>query len=174
MKKILTILLLSAVSISASRVSYQTIDTNAKIKTMFIYNFTKYVEWPSSYKQGNFVIGILGKTSLTSELKKMAATKKAVTQQFEIKEFSSIDKVAKCHILYIAKDRAGDLSKVIAKLKPYSTLVITESEGLAKKGSGINFVVMNNKQRFEINKSNIEKHNLKVSNSLLSLAITVG
>jgi len=133
MKKDILILIFALLSISATKTIYQNVDTNAKIKTMFIYNFTKYVEWPSAYKQGNFVIGVYGNTSLSNELKKMAATKKAVTQQFEIKQFSSLDKLTKCHILYIAKDKAVDLSRAATKLKQYSTLIITESEGLAKK-----------------------------------------
>ena len=149
------------------------IDTNAKIKTMFIYNFTKYIEWPSSYKQGNFVIGMLGESPLYGNLKKMSASKKAVTQTFKIQKFNSISEVSKCHILILSKDVNGKLPDAISKVKAFSTLIITEGQGLARKGSAINFTVQNNKQRFELNKANISKYNLKVSQNLISLAIEV-
>ena len=44
---------------------------------------------------------------------------------------------------------------------------------MAKKGSAINFVVEGNRQKFELNKSNVERHNLKVASALEKLAVLV-
>ena len=64
-------------------------ETNAKIKAIYIYNFTKYIEWPESYRQGNFVIGIVGNNStLVNELKKMATVKTVGNQHLEIKNIA--------------------------------------------------------------------------------------
>jgi hypothetical protein len=41
------------------------------------------------------------------------------------------------------------------------------------KGSGINFVVKNNRQKFELNKNNVEKYKLKISSNLEALAFSV-
>lgn len=169
----LFIILLASIFISATQDANKTIDTNAKIKTMFIYNFTKYIEWPQSYKQGNFVIGLLGESSLGNDLKKMAATKKAITQTFKIQKFNTVNDITKCHILIIPNEKSTQLKNAMGKVKNYSTLIITEGRGLAKQGAGINFVIQNNKQRFELNKAIIEKNKLKVSHNLLSLAIAV-
>jgi len=55
----------------------QEMDTNSKIKAVYIYNFTKYIEWPEEYLMERFVVGILGKDeSLFNELEKMAKVKK--------------------------------------------------------------------------------------------------
>ena len=43
-----------------------------KLKSVFIYNFAKSTNWPASYKTGDFVIGVLGKTNVSAELKKIA------------------------------------------------------------------------------------------------------
>ncbi|MBK7311840.1 MAG: YfiR family protein [Sphingobacteriaceae bacterium] len=52
-------------------------DTNAKIKAVFIYNFTKYFEWPNNKKTGNFIIYIVGKNdNLINELNLLAKRKK--------------------------------------------------------------------------------------------------
>lgn len=151
----------------------QNIDTNAKYKAMFVYNFTKYFEWPQSYKDGNFVIGILGNSPLLSELNNMASTKKVGNQSFEIKTFPNVAAITNCHMLIVAPDVATPLTEIIAKIKKNSTLLITEKQGFAKQGAAINFVVQNNKPAFELNKSNAEKQDLKVSTNLLSLAILV-
>jgi hypothetical protein len=151
----------------------QNIDTNAKYKAMFIYNFTKYFEWPQSYKEGNFVIGVLGNSSLLAELNTMASSKKAGNQSIEIKTFSNVGAITNCHMLIVAPEVTTPLSEIISKIKKNSTLLITEKQGFAKQGAAINFVVQNNKPAFELNKTNAEKQDLKVSTNLLSLAILV-
>ncbi len=136
-------------------------------------NFTKLIEWPKSYREGNFVVGIVGDSPLYSELSKMAKTKKVANQSLQIKKFVATKDVGKCHILYVSKNKSQEISSVLKKVKSNSTLVITEKQGLVDKGAGINFIVKNNRQKFELNKSNVEKYKLKVSSNLEALAFTV-
>ncbi len=149
------------------------VDTNAKIKAVFIYNFTKYIEWPTNYKSGEFTIGIVGDSPLYSELTKMTQTKKVANQSLHVKKFKSSEEVSKCHILYLSKDKSSEIGTVVKKLKNNSTLLVTEETGLVDKGAGINFIIKNNRQKFELNKKNVEKYKLKVSSSLEALAFTV-
>lgn len=148
-------------------------DTPSKIKATFIYNFTKYIEWPPSYKQGNFIIGIVGNTPLFKDLSIMAATKKAGSQPFEIQSFPNVSAISKCHLLFVASDNAANIKEITNKIKGYSTLIVAEKPGCAKAGAAINFVIQENKQRFELNKANAEKYNLKIGSSLAGLAILV-
>lgn len=149
-------------------------DTNAKIKAVFIYNFTKYIEWPENYKTGEFTIGILGENqSLYNELNKMSKVKKVANQTFSIRNYSDIGDVSNPHILYIPADSTEALSKAVNKLKGKSTLIVTEKPGMAEKGSAINFVIVGNRQKFELNKNTAEKHNLKVASTLEKLAVLV-
>ncbi len=148
-------------------------DTNSKYKAVYLYNFSKYFDWPSDYKSGNFIIGLIGKPSLYNELATMASTKSIGSQKFEIKIFENLESVSRCHMLYVPSETNLPLAKVLGKIKGQSTLLITEKEGYAKQGATINFVVQNNKVKFELNKSTINKYELKVSSSLESLAILV-
>ncbi len=170
MKKTLHILL-AVILLSAA--APQQVDTNAKIKSVFIYNFTKYIEWPKNYRQGNFVVGVLGESPLIKELENMAKTKKVATQDIELIQFNDTKEISNCHILIIAPEKSEELPGAIKQIKKNSTLIVTEKDGLAKEGSGINFVVQASKMRFELNKMNVEKYNLKVSSNLESLAIMV-
>ena len=176
MKRILPILI-SLLCISADWVRMPVQDPNAslaKVKASFIYNFTKYIDWPDKYKEGNFVIGVLGTSTFYNDLTALLSTKTVGNQTFEIKSFTNAESVAGvCHILFVPAENSSMLPDILKKLKNKSTLIITEKPGLAKQGSAINFVVANNKQRFELNKSNIEKYNLKVSTTLTALAIQI-
>ena len=170
MKKRLFGLVLLAAMIMAGSGNY---DTNAKIKAIYIYNFTKYIEWPKEYRETSFVIGVLGDSPLFTELDRMSSTKQVFGQPIEVKKFADANALQKCHILYIPKGCSVPFSSVVAKVKPFSTLLVTDTEGMAQKGSAINFVVMQNRQKFELNQANAVKYNLKVSNSLEALAILV-
>ena len=48
-----------------------------------------------------------------------------------------------------------------------------QKNGMLKKGAAINFLVIDEKLRFEISKTKITEHNLKVSSELLKLASDV-
>ena len=136
-------------------------------------NFTKLIEWPASYREGNFIVGVIGDSPLYAELVKMAKTKKVANQPLEIKKFSTVEDIGKCHILFVSENKSQDITSVVKKVKSNSTLIITSKQGLVDKGSGINFIVKNNRQKFELNKENVEKNKLKVSSNLEALAFTV-
>ena len=146
----------------------------AHLQTIFIYRFTKYIEWPLSSRQGDFVIGILGDEILIlNEMKKMAEGRKAGTKNIVVKNYKTIDDISECNILFIPGKESAQISSVIDKIKGYSTLLITEKEGMAKKGAAINFVGINIKLNFELNEANAEKYGLQVSTNLSQLAIIV-
>ncbi|MFN7013030.1 MAG: YfiR family protein, partial [Bacteroidia bacterium] len=103
----------------------------------------------------------------------MASTKKVGNQAFEIRSFANVNAITNCHMLIVAPDVTTPLTEIVSKIKKNSTLLITEKQGFAKQGAAINFVVQNNKPAFELNKTNVEKQDIKVSKDLLSLAILV-
>jgi len=147
------------------------LDTNSKFKAVFIYNFTKYIEWPKTYREGPFIIGVLEDASLYTELSKMAKTKRVSNQSIKIVKFNSIEDLQLCHILYVSKSKSKEISGVLKKMKSNCTLIVTEENGLIDKGAGINFVVKDNRLKFELNTKNIKKNRLKVSSNLEVLAI---
>jgi hypothetical protein len=148
-------------------------DVNSKIKSIFIYNFTKYIEWPANQKQGDFVIGILGNSNpgLVKELEKMASLSKIGGRNFSIKVYNNVDEIGKCQLLFVIADKSNLLSAAVQKVSKNNTLVIGENSGLIKKGAVINFVYQENKQKFELSKINAEKSGLLVSSSLINMAI---
>lgn len=149
-------------------------DTNARIKSVFIYNFTRYVEWPTDYQTGNFIINMYGtNAAMLAELNTMAKTKTVGTQKIEIRNTTTLDGIGKCNILYVTPDVSTPLADIISKISGKSTLLVTEKPGFALKGAAINFVVVENRQKFELNKANAEKYNLKVSAQLVTLSIPV-
>lgn len=146
----------------------------AKKKVQYLYSFTKYIEWPPEYKQGNFEIGVVGSNAaIAGELNKLVAVingKPETVQKLEIVNITSTTDPSKCHIIYILPDNSSELKDIVTKVKSKSTLIVTENKGLMNQGAAINFYFIESKLNFELNKSNIVSHNLKVANTLESLA----
>ncbi|HBH21805.1 MAG TPA: DUF4154 domain-containing protein [Cytophagales bacterium] len=140
---------------------------------MFIYNFTKYIQWPSRAIQNDFVIGVMGKHEIFSELEGMAATKKMNGKSLKVQVFDDAEQIGKCHILFIPDGKSKHLEEILAKTSNQNTLIIAERNGLTKEGSAIHFIVVNRKLNLELDRAAADKANLKVSGDLAKLAILV-
>jgi hypothetical protein len=139
------------------------------IHSNIIYHFTKYVEWPDNKKSGDFIIGIIGDTPLIDELNSLAQSKTANGHKIIVKTFSANQSTFNCNILFISEEESNCLKKVVAATAGSSILILTESKGLASKGSCINFIIVDGKLKLEINKNTIESQGLKIASELLSL-----
>ena len=142
-----------------------------KAQAFFIYNFSRLIKWPANYSQGEFVIGVLGKSTTYNDLVLLTKDKYVGTQKFVIRNFNNVDELSDCHILLIASDKKSSINSVTTKYKDKHTLIISETKGLNNQGSAIDFMVVDNKLRYTVNLQNAEKYNLTVSKSLVDMAL---
>ncbi len=170
MRRIYVILLIVLVG-SFVKMNAQT--SVARAQAMYIYNFARYIAWPADYQSGNFVIGILGTSNLERELENYCATKKVGFQNIQIKKYKDAAEINKCHILFVSYGKSNKLHEVVAKVSGFSTLIITEKRGLITDGSAINFIIGEDRLKFELNVSNATKYGLRVSSKLQKMATVV-
>ena len=144
-----------------------------EVYSMMVFNFTKYVQWPDHAGSGEFVIGVVGNADIYNTLNGWYGGKPRGTKTYVIKKFANASEVTDCHVLFIDKSKSSEFEAANNKVKGKGTLVITDKNGLGEKGSGINFKMVDNKLKFELNQKAIEASNLKVSGALLSMAILI-
>ncbi|MCC5930568.1 MAG: YfiR family protein [Cyclobacteriaceae bacterium] len=140
---------------------------------IFMYNFTKYIQWPEESLKGDFVIGVLGNNELVGNLEKMAESKTVGNQKIRIQVLNSPSDAANCHMVFIPDNRSKMFEDVNVATEGKPVLVITEKQGLGNMGSSINFIVVDGKLKFELNRGATEKANLKVAGDLAKLAILI-
>lgn len=168
------IVFLIGLSFSFQQPSPSSYDTNAKIKAIFIYNFTKYFEWPNNKKTGNFIIYIVGKNeNLINELKVLASRKKVGNQDIEVKNTPTFDNTVNANMVFLLPEASKAIGEVSGKSKNKGVLLISENTAGAKSGSSINFIVIESKQKFEYSKNNAIKAGLKTNDDFKSLAINI-
>lgn len=141
-----------------------------RAQAMFIYNFSRLIEWPASYKSGQFVIGVIGSSATFNELKNYTANKSVGSQQISVKKFSSTSEIGQCHILFVPFSKTKTMSEITAALGSKSTLLICEKNGAIELGAALNFVVVGDKLKFEVSTSNATSKNIKMSSKLNEMA----
>jgi hypothetical protein len=144
-----------------------------KFKALFMYNFTKYIEWPAASRQGDFIIAVLGNSAMTKELEIIAGKQKVGSQNILVKTYNTIDEINNCQILYVPTSKSSSIAQIVEKLSGKSVLIVTDKEGLASQGACINYVKDGDRIKYELNKKNIEKRGMVVNSSLVTLGILV-
>lgn len=148
-------------------------DVDYKAYTLFLYNFMKYVEWPDN--EGDFVIGVVGESPVKKELQELAKTKKAKGRQIVVISIATPTDALLCNMVYIPTSKSSELKALLEKVKDKSILIVAEREGMAKRGAGISFVIDDDDAlKFDINKSVIDSHSLKIASMLIKLGFLVG
>ncbi|HEY0742096.1 MAG TPA: YfiR family protein [Chryseosolibacter sp.] len=155
-------------------VSFDSIaQSQEKIYSVMMLNFAKGMQWPAASQAGSFIIGVLEYPPLASELGALSSNIKLGSRKIEIKEFDAPERVSGCHMLFIPAYKTKKLPDVAARLGTNATLIVTNKMDYAKKGAGINFVLVDGKTRFEINTKAIAKSGIKVSSGIKGLGILV-
>jgi hypothetical protein len=142
-----------------------------EIHAQMIYNFLKYIQWPNDAEPGEFVVGILGEEDVFNTLKTYYDGKPKGAKKYSIRKLGSAEEAATCAVVYIGKSKSGQFENVKGNVTGKPILTITDSFNLGKKGSCINFKVLDGKLKFEINQASIASSTLKVAGQLSSMAI---
>jgi len=148
--------------------------TEYQVKAAFLYNFARFVEWPAeafATRDAPVQICVLGENPFGSDLDQIVQGKSVSGRRVTVRNLRNGQKVRGCHIVF-----AGPLA--LARSKPALTgndargiLIVGESS--SPEGTMINFILENDRVRFEVNNRAATAAGLKISSKLLSLAIRI-
>ena len=168
-----TVSLILVAGLFGVEASSEGLDEN-QLKAAYLYNFARYVEWPSSAhesKGSSLEIGVVGGGPVSDLLKKTVVGKKVGDRQLRVVDVLSPKDARNSHILFIPGDSsAADQKQVVEDLKGTHVFVVGDSDNFAKRGGIANFIVSDSRVKFAINKTAATRAGLKVSSKLLRLA----
>lgn len=147
---------------------------NEKFYAVYLYNFTKYLEWPDNANETVFVISVIGNDEIVRNLKEIAASKAVGAKKIIVNSCGGVSQAKGSQIVFLASSQSSSLETAKQLSAADHALLVCESEGLARGGACINFKTVNSKLSFEINKSVISKNGLKLNSKLEELGIVVG
>jgi len=144
-----------------------------RIKAAFVCKFAGYVEWPAQVfarPDSPIVIGVMAADAVVDELARTATGLSADGRPLVVRRLQRGEPVASAHLVYIANTEESRLPETLAALKGLPVLVVTESSRALALGSMINFVVVDDKVRFDIAPQAAEAGHLRISARLLGVA----
>lgn len=148
--------------------------TSYKAHAVFVFSIAKYSQWPPSDNANEFVITVLGKTKMYDEL--VAGTSRHVVYGLKISivEAETVSQIGKTNIVFVADNKSNVMDELVKATSGKPVMIITEREGLHKKGAGVSFFVNDQgKLNFDLNLTEMTKRELSMSKSLTALAATV-
>ncbi|HEX7951796.1 MAG TPA: YfiR family protein [Burkholderiales bacterium] len=144
-----------------------------RVKAAFLFKFGGYVEWPDSAfssKDAPLVIGVAGNDLLAEELSQVVAGRTMNGRAVSIRRIRG-DLPASVHVLFVGRTETGRLADLAAQARPI--LIVTDTEKGLAQGSIINFVVADNRVRFEVSLEAAKRSGLRIGAPLLSVAMRV-
>ncbi|WP_298235677.1 YfiR family protein [uncultured Azohydromonas sp.] len=148
--------------------------TEYQVKAAYLLKFGSYVEWPpQAFEQHDspFVIGVLAADPVAEEVERAAVAAVVEGRPVRVRRLEQSDAgTAGTHMLFIDRSRSGQLADTLALTRGRPLLTVTESEQALAHGGMINFVIVENKVRFDIALAPAEASQLKISARLLSVA----
>jgi hypothetical protein len=138
-----------------------------EIKAAYLYNFIKYVDWPSY--GDTITIGVLGGNPFGSALAPLNG-KMVKGRRLVVRQLDSVRDAQRCQIIFVSSSEKPRLQEIFESLRSARVLTVGETQGFADGGGIINFIEENNKVRFEINAEAARRTGLNISSELLKLA----
>jgi hypothetical protein len=145
----------------------------AEIKAAYLYKFGYFVEWPQAAFAANdspINLCLVGTDPFGATLDDMVNGQKIGTRPIKVRRMSTIDPGSGCHIVYVS---SGAGSTATAALHASGALTVTDAADEGGNAGIINFVIKDNKVRFDIDDAAAASSGLVISSRLLNLALDV-
>lgn len=154
-----------------------------RAQSLYIYKFTRYVQWPEGVEGDTLVIGVFGNSPIEDELRLMASLKRAAgNRPIKIRQIEGLgglsymfqEPAQALHILYVPSSKSRQLTAILQFMAERPVLVVAERGGLARRGACVNFMVTEDDiLRFEYNQTKLGQLRLAVAEELLHLGYKV-
>jgi len=141
----------------------------AQLKAAYIYNFGKYVTWPTLAAIDPVDICLLGRDSLAEPLQRLEG-KKIGDREITVELLGSSAVRTDCQVLFISRSQQELLADILVQLAGDAVLTVSDIQGFARKGGMIELVRKEKKIRFIINLDSVHRAGLVISSRLLNLA----
>lgn len=146
-----------------------------KVKAAYIYNFSRYFEWPEKTfdtVDDPFVIGVLGSDPLGNQLDRLANKKSVRNRKIVINRFETVEEYEACQMLFVTRSVSDEQFKLaLEQANNDHVLVVSEKPPETRQGSSVQiYIDSTGKVGFEIDVGVVNARSLQVSAKLLKLA----
>ena len=147
--------------------------TQDEVEAAYLYNFAKFVTWPATTKSDVLNVCILGKDPFGNTLDQIVAGETIDNRHLAVLRLANEHLVQPCAILFIGESESSHLERDLAAVAQLPILTVSDIPGFMKNGGTIQFVLQENRVRFEVNLNAARKCGIVLSSQLLKVATRV-
>jgi len=166
----LAVLLAGLVSTGPVAAGQRTATAEDDIKATFLFNFTKYIEWPDADKLEAFRVCVVAEPAFGAAVDRTIAGETALGRPLARVSLSAPDAARGCQILFLGHLEDARLDRWFATVRGAPVLVVGETRSAWAHGAQVNFVLEDNRVRFDVNLDAASAAGLAVSSKLLRVA----
>jgi YfiR/HmsC-like len=147
-----------------------------RVKAAYLYNFAKFVEWPTASFAGPddpTIICSVGDDRLADILQQTVSGKQTKGRPVAARQVSSQEQFKSCHILLITFQDKERISQILRWVQSSTVLTVGQSSEFTHLGGMINLVRNDSTLELEINPRAAEAAGLKISSRLLAVSRVV-
>jgi hypothetical protein len=146
-----------------------------QVKAAYLYNFGKFVAWPVAVQNRNdsFAICIIGQDPFGTMLDNIVSGEAIGGKAVVPRRITKLEEVAGCRILFISGSEESRLREILTAVDKAAVLTVSDISGFCQRGGMIQFVLLANKVRFEVDLRPAAQAGLSLSSELLKVAVTV-
>jgi len=146
----------------------------SELEAAILLNAIKYIDWPASQNDNTFVMGVSGDDELYSVLEQTVKSKQKNGKKIAVSKLDAqkIDATS-CDLFFLGNDAIASFEKNKDLLKAKPILLVTNKESYARKGAGMNFIIVNGKMVIEINEPVMKESGFRVSGALLTMSTII-
>ncbi len=141
------------------------------VKTAFVFNLTKYVEWRHS--RAELIIGFAGGGPLGERLNSSLSGKISESKTIRVVLDPSEEALGNCDILFLGAMPSKTRRALLQKVQNKSVLTVSDDESFAQEGGMVGLVTVGDHMQIEINLEAVQATRLKISSRLLNVAVLV-
>ena len=150
--------------------------TQSDVEAAYLYQFGNFVQWPppsGADRPKTFTICVLGQDPFGAALQDTLRGSKMNGLPMAARQIAHVRDAAACQILFISSSRQDQLTADLVALRGQPILTVSDIPDFASRGGMIQFVLIDNRVRFQIDLSGAQKAGLKLSSQLLKVAVAV-
>ncbi len=141
------------------------------VKTGFLFNFFKFVEWPEEVNDQNFRLCLVEEGELGASVASLNG-KRVKGKSITVKRNVQGEAVKNCSMVFLPED-ADSRKDLLKHLNGLPILTVGDGESFIDEGGMIGLIENGSHLGFEVNLSQLKNAKLQVSAQLLKLAKTV-
>lgn len=144
-----------------------------EVEAAYLYQFGRYVEWPSDEPVERFFICVLGSDPFGDVLDDIVAGKAIDGRAVAIRRILGSREAQGCRILFVSPSEDSRLPEILKSLEGAALVTVGRGATFTRRGGMIAFLPEQRKVRFIINLPAVDAAGLRVSSQLLRVALRV-